>query len=261
MSAWRPPRGGRPFSRPALEQWLASPRGRELLTLEQRELGRVLAEIFGRHVLQIGSWGRGNELLGGAETLHQAVLGTIGDFGAAALTETERLPIAAKTVDAVVLPHTLEFTHSPHNLLREANRILTDRGRLFVMGFNPWGMWGLRQRLGLRYRAFPTGARFYSVGRLCDWLELGGPPGGRRLLTHRGAPLRCRVPLERAAFRRRTLERGEPDAPVRGNLPAQRTQARTADEFRRPRATGTGATAGGRRGAGRATRRRAAVAR
>lgn len=172
MSAWRPPRGGRPFSRPALEQWLASPRGRELLTLEQRELGRVLAEIFGRHVLQIGSWGRGNELLGGAETLHQAVLGTIGDFGAAALTETERLPIAAKTVDAVVLPHTLEFTHSPHNLLREANRILTDRGRLFVMGFNPWGMWGLRQRLGLRYRAFPTGARFYSVGRLCDWLEL-----------------------------------------------------------------------------------------
>lgn len=172
MSAWRPPQGGRPFSRLALDRWLASPRGRELIALEQRELSRMLPDIFGRHVLQVGSWGRGEQLLECAETLHRAVLGTVGDFGAAALTETERLPIAAKTVDAVVLPHTLEFTHTPHNLLREATRILTDRGRLFVIGFNPWGTWGLRQRLGLRYRAFPAGARFYSVGRLCDWLEL-----------------------------------------------------------------------------------------
>ncbi len=172
MSSWRPPQGGRPLSRQALDLWLGSPRGREQLALEQRELGRVLPEIFGRHVLQIGSWGRGNQMIEGAETLHQAVLGTVNDFGAAALTETERLPIAAKTVDAVVLPHTLEFTHTPHNLLREANRILTDRGRLFVVGFNPWGIWGLRQRMGLRYRAFPSGARFYSVSRLCDWLEL-----------------------------------------------------------------------------------------
>ena len=172
MSAWRPPQGGRPFSRQALESWLGSARGRELLSLECGELGRVLPEIFGRHVVQIGSWGRGDELLTCAETLHRAVLGTVGDFGASALTETERLPIASKSVDAVVLPHTLEFTVSPHNLLREANRILTDRGRLFVMGFNPWGAMGLRQRLGLSHRAFPNGARFYSVGRLCDWLEL-----------------------------------------------------------------------------------------
>jgi SAM-dependent methyltransferase len=172
VSTRRSPQGGRPFSRQALESWLNSTRGRELLALECRELARVLPEIFGRHVLQIGSWGRGNELLRCAETLHHAVLGTVSEFGANALTETERLPIAAKTVDAVVLPHTLEFTGSPHNLLREANRILTDRGRLFVVGFNPWGAMGLRQRLGLRHRAFPHGARFYSVGRLCDWLEL-----------------------------------------------------------------------------------------
>ena len=172
MSAWRPPQGGRPFSRHALELWLRSPRGRELLALERQEMGRMLPDIFGRHVLQIGSWGRDDELLQKAETLHQAVLGSVADFGAAAVTEVERLPVAAKTVDAIVLPHTLEFTPSPHNLLREANRILTDRGRLFIMGFSPWGVWGTRQRLGLRYRAFPHGAHFYSVGRLCDWLEL-----------------------------------------------------------------------------------------
>lgn len=172
MSAWRPPRGGRPFSRTTLEAWTGSARGRHLLEMEQRELARVLPDVFGRHVLQIGNWGHGDDLLRCSETLHRAVLGTVQEFGASALTEVERLPIAAKTVDAVVLPHTLEFTASPHNLLREANRILTDRGRLFVFGFNPWGALGLRQRLGLPYRALPEGARFYSVGRLCDWLEL-----------------------------------------------------------------------------------------
>lgn len=172
MSLPRTPLGGRPLSRHALELWLRSPRGRRVLDLECKEVSRVLPEVFGRHVLQIGSWGLDDRLLRSAETLHHAVLGTVPDFGAAALVEPERLPIAPKSVDAVLLPHTLEFTRSPHNLLREANRVLSDRGRLFVLGFNPVGTWGLRQRLGLRYRAFPEGARFYSVSRLSDWLEL-----------------------------------------------------------------------------------------
>lgn len=158
------------MSRAALGQWLASPRARQFIDLERREVARVLPEVFGRHVLQIGSWGEG--LLQSAETLHRAILGTVADPGAAALIESDRLPVAAQSVDAVLLPHTLEFSLSPHHLLREVNRVLTDRGRLFVLGFNPWGGWGMRQRIGLRDRAFPGGARFYSAGRLCDWLEL-----------------------------------------------------------------------------------------
>jgi SAM-dependent methyltransferase len=172
MSSWRPHRGGRPFTRDALGLWLRSPRGLRLLQTEAREVKRVLPDIFGRCILQVGSWGRGDQLLEACETLHHAILGTVPDFGAGLVTEPERLPVADRAVDGVLLPHTLEFTRSPHNLLREASRILTDRGRLFVLGFNPWGTWGLRQRLGLRYRAFPPGARFYSVGRVCDWLEL-----------------------------------------------------------------------------------------
>lgn len=164
--------GGRPLSRYNLELWLRSPRGRRLLALEEHEIRRVLPEVFGRHVLQIGSWGRGDQLLKSSETLHSAVLGTVANFGAQALAKPEHLPVLSKSVDAVLLPHTLEFAHSPHNVLREADRILTDRGRLFVLGFNPWGGWILRQRLGLRDRAFPPAGRFYGVGRLCDWLQL-----------------------------------------------------------------------------------------
>lgn len=173
MMPWNPNRrSGRPLNRYTLSLWLRSPRGRRLLELEERELRRVLPEVFGRHVLQIGSWGRGDELLASSETLHRAVLGTVANLGAQALGEPEQLPVMSKSVDAVVLPHTLEFAHSPHNVLREAARVLTDRGRLFVLGFSPVGAWVLRQRIGLAYRAFPAPARYYGVGRLCDWLEL-----------------------------------------------------------------------------------------
>tara|TARA_R110000787_G_scaffold55454_2_gene128055 strand:+ start:425 stop:1210 length:786 start_codon:yes stop_codon:yes gene_type:complete len=172
MNTRRQGNTGRPFSRQSLAQWLDSPRGKQLISLEGEELGRMLPEIFGRHLLQIGSWGRDRQLLGKCETRHHAVIGSVEGYGEAARIQAECLPIAGKSVDAVVLAHCLEFSNAPHNILREANRILTDRGRIYILGFNPWGIWGARQRLGLRYRAFPVGARFYSVGRMCDWLEL-----------------------------------------------------------------------------------------
>jgi SAM-dependent methyltransferase len=166
----RPPR--RPFNRYTLSLWLRSPRGRRQLDLEASELRRVLPEVFGRHLLQIGSWGHGDELLKSAETLHHAVLGNVSDFGAQALAQPEELPVASKSVDGIVLPHTLEFARSPHNVLREAARVLNDRGRLFVIGFNPLGGWVVRQRVGLTDRAFPPPVRYYGIGRLADWLEL-----------------------------------------------------------------------------------------
>jgi SAM-dependent methyltransferase len=162
--------GGQPLSRYTLMLWQRSPRGRRLQALEERELRRVLPDLFGRHILQIGNWGSGQRLLASSDMLHRAVLGTVS--GAQTLAQPEQLPILDRSVDAVLLPHTLEFSRSPHNVLREVSRVLTDRGRVVILGFNPYSAWGLRERLGLRYRAFPPGARFYSVGRLYDWLSL-----------------------------------------------------------------------------------------
>lgn len=169
ISAGKP---GKSLDRHALQRWQQSPRAQRLMAQEVHEVGRVLPDLFGRHLLQIGSWCDSGELLATSEMLHRAVLGTVPGLGAQALIEAERLPLAAKSVDAVLLAHSLEFARSPQSVLREINRVLSDRGRLLVLGFNPWSVWGLRQRLGLRYRAFPTGARFVRAGRLHDWLEL-----------------------------------------------------------------------------------------
>ncbi|MGQ3057161.1 MAG: class I SAM-dependent methyltransferase [Nevskia sp.] len=164
--------GGQPFNRQALNAWLASPRGKRLLAIEESELARVLPNLF-RHCLQIGNWG-GQRLLASADMLHRAVIGSFVDSGGGtqAVIHPESLPILDNSVDAVLLPHTLEFSPAPHNLLREVDRVLTDRGRLMIIGFNPWSLWGLRRLLGLGHRAFPRGARFHGTGRIGDWLEL-----------------------------------------------------------------------------------------
>lgn len=162
------------LTRAGLESWIRSPRGRRLLAIEERELRSVLPDFFGRHLLQIGSWGRGQRLLRGGEMLHNAVLGTVPGLAARGLIEAERLPLLSKSVDAILLPHTLEYSSSPHELLREVSRVLTDRGRLIVLGFNPWSFWSLRGRVGLRPRALPPGGWHLGTGRLSDWLRLLG---------------------------------------------------------------------------------------
>src|SRR3546814_17811306 len=94
-------------------------------------------------------------------------LGTAIGGNASAVIDPEHLPLPARSVDALILPHTLEFSSSPHTVLRETARVLNDRGRLFVLGYSPWGWPAWRERLGLRPRGFPSGARFYraKIGR------------------------------------------------------------------------------------------------
>lgn len=172
MLTFRHLRRGRVLDRHGLERWSQSASGQRLLALEVEELQRQLPDVFGRHLLQIGNWAGGAALLSGAETLHRAVLGTLNDGAAAAIIDPQHLPLPAKSVDAVLLPHTLEFCASPHAVLREASRVLNDRGKLFILGFSPFGLRAWRHRLGLRGKVFPPGAHFYGAQRLADWLQV-----------------------------------------------------------------------------------------
>jgi SAM-dependent methyltransferase len=70
------------------------------------------------------------------------------------------------------LPHTLDFNSNPHQVLREAERILIPEGRIIITGFNPWSIWGI-YKLILQHRGkIPWCAQFISPFRLQDWLRL-----------------------------------------------------------------------------------------
>ena len=92
------------------------------------------------------------------------------------LAEADALPIAAESIDLVILAHALDFSASPQLVLREAARVLEPEGRLVLTAFNPLGLWWLRQRfVSLGARPYlPTRTMPISVFRLRDWFALLG---------------------------------------------------------------------------------------
>ena len=170
-----------------LRAWYAKYPGIWLQEQEQSLLEGALTDLFGYHILQIGLNNERNCLnvsriphrmvmdvefphtgqrLGADQTNEQ-----IADFVNA---EPEYIPISADSLDVLVLSHTLEFCANPHQVLREADRILIPEGNVVILGFNPWGLWMLwRVLFGWRKKA-PWCGRFVSVARLKDWLQLLG---------------------------------------------------------------------------------------
>lgn len=151
--------------------WLATPLGRRCLANEQRLMRHALERVFGEQLLQIGAWGPRNTFLRHARTQRRALIdwrtGVAADF----ICDPEQLAVASDSVDAVLLPHTLERAASPHALLREVDRVLRPDGHLIVLSFAPGGLWGLRHLLSAR--GYPQGRdRVIREGRLRDWLEL-----------------------------------------------------------------------------------------
>ena len=174
-----------------MAQWLATPAGRYLLAWEQHHLDLAVADLFGFHALQVGlpeldalrnnrmphRWVASDEpngIVDGPESMPWAAVALHLDYDA--------LPFDTASLDLVVLPHTLELAHDPHQTLREVERVLRPEGRVVVVGFNPTSLWGLRQKLGRMRRGIglgrqqplflPPSGEFLGYRRLRDWLQL-----------------------------------------------------------------------------------------
>ena len=153
------------------DRWLDTPLGQRCLQAEQRLVRQALEQAFGEQFLQIGLWGEEDSFAQFARTQRTTLVDWRPLPAAQALSDTHALAIATGSVDAVLLPHTLELAPSPHALLREVDRILRADGRVVVLSFNPNGLWGLRQIASSR--GYPPGHRRPMLeSRLGDWLKL-----------------------------------------------------------------------------------------
>ena len=82
-----------------------------------------------------------------------------------------KLPVESDSIDAMLLPHTLDFSDRPHEILREVDRVLRADGHIVILGFKPAGLWGLRRLVP--GAGMPPGADYLiSDRRLRDWLKL-----------------------------------------------------------------------------------------
>lgn len=157
-----------------MRAWFARLPGSDLVQQELRIMQRLLPRMFGYHIVQIGA-AAAKPYYSDSPISHRMLLQVEDEGrmdGTSLQCSTDALPILAESMDVVMLPHTLEFTATPHKLLRECERILIEEGYLIIIGFNPWSLCGL-WRLFLSWRGLPPwNGHFYSHKRIHDWLSL-----------------------------------------------------------------------------------------
>jgi SAM-dependent methyltransferase len=153
-----------------LQEWLTTPLGQYLLEKEQAYLDDVTPDIFGFHAMQLGM--PEVDLLRESRIAHRVRIAAADRPDVYA--KCHELPLATHSIDMVLLPHVLEFAAEPHAILREVDRVMMPEGRLVIVGFNPWSLWGLRSSVGFSRNDYPWNGRFVSLPRVKDWLALLG---------------------------------------------------------------------------------------
>jgi SAM-dependent methyltransferase len=184
------------MERPPIADWFDSPLGQHTLACEQAYFDSEVADVFGFNAFQLGlprfDFLRANRMPMRCRIAAEGDVRVRGDF--------EQLPILASCADLVLLPHVLEFSDNPHQVLREVSRVLMPEGHVIVAGFNPWSLWGTPGLIGKDRAEFPWNGQFIALPRLKDWMALLGIEiaGGR--MCGYIPPLRSEKWIRRLAF-------------------------------------------------------------
>lgn len=139
------------------------------MSCEQVFFDSSVTDIFGFNALQLGL-PQHNLLRCSRIPLH---IKAGKETGVKLWLEAEELPFETGSIDLVLLPHILEFSTHPHQILREVERVLRPEGSVIISGFNPLSLWGVRRALGQKTE-YPWRGNFISVLRVKDWLALLG---------------------------------------------------------------------------------------
>ncbi|HVC28286.1 MAG TPA: methyltransferase domain-containing protein [Gammaproteobacteria bacterium] len=154
-----------------LNSWFERRMGAYLLRQERVMLREVLPTVFGYFLVQAGAWGPAGELLESSAIRARFMLDQQYAAGIQICALPGDLPFSSDSVDALLLPHTLEHSKDPARILREAERVLMGEGHLIVLGFHPWGLWAMQQRFNV---ATPWAGDYVGAGRLREWLTVLG---------------------------------------------------------------------------------------
>lgn len=158
----------------ALENWFQTPLGRQLLREEQRILEKELSCMFGYHLMQL-SINRRIELFQDSRICHCFAIGAgspSADSKVATYGSMDALPLEDESVDVTILHHVLEFSHNPHQVLREASRVTIPRGYIIIFGFNPISTMGMIKPFAQLFSSSPIWKRnSLRKARITDWLQ------------------------------------------------------------------------------------------
>lgn len=157
-----------------MNEWYQQQPGSWLMPLERAQIATVLRKIRGEYLVQLGG---SSDLLHTTDSivccrfyLHENHGNQLTPDVRANFSE---LPLLSDSVDIVVLIHILEFADYPVQILEEVYRTLIPGGRLIILGFNPWSLWGLKKTL-TREKQFPWKGKYWSRAQVSQWLRSYG---------------------------------------------------------------------------------------
>lgn len=157
----------------SLLHWYEISPGNQIWHELERELQNLLSDSFGYHGLWIGPSPSAFSPEEYSRVRHHVRM-LCGHEGASLDADAEALPLQAESVDLVVLIHALEFSHDPHQLLREVDRILVPEGNLLIIHFDPVSWYGLFRLALFWKKRIPWLLPFYTGFRVRDWMSLLG---------------------------------------------------------------------------------------
>lgn len=207
---------------PTLSDWFRTSKGEYVLAWEQAQYDNAVEDVFGFNAVQVGLPGV-DFLRESRIALRFAIGPGSGEGDAPLLADPCHLPLATHSIDLLVLPHVLEFSANPHQILREVERVLMPEGQVIISGFNPLSLWGLKGMFG--GAEHPWCGNFIGLFRLRDWLTLLG-------FELNGGRFGCYAPpfnqarwLQRFSFMERAGDRWWP---IAGGVYVVRAVKRTA---------------------------------
>ena len=188
-----------------MHDWLMTPVGQYILGWEENHFQTLSADIFGFNAVQIGfpeintlqenrmtnRWYT-HPFMPESEIRRMQETGHFSEPDSDSVRislvhDIDELPFASESVDLIVLPHAFEFARSPHQILREVDRVLIPEGQVIISGFNPASLWGIRQHFQpvVRQPFFAGICRVFEPvppERLAETAELRNQPRLFRLL-------------------------------------------------------------------------------
>ncbi len=157
-----------------LEQWYETALGRYVYAAETDLLSEHLQSSFGYYLVQLGGL-HALQALKASVIRHHICCTSSMESGTEDLSlrcDFSQLPFGDNSIDSFVLPHTLELSRDPEKIIAEVGRALIPEGTLFILGFNPAGIFSAEKIIRSALRpCLPWDLPWRRIGLLRRWLQ------------------------------------------------------------------------------------------
>jgi SAM-dependent methyltransferase len=173
-----------------IADWFESSMGKQVVQAETAIIDELLEEMFGYHILQLSV--QQADLCTKSPIQHRMKAAMFNVVDADLTAFPDALPFESDCIDVLISHHFLDFSDRPQDLVREFSRVVLPGGRLILVGFNPYSLWGLTRLLMPWGHSIPWNSRFLAPDRLMDWLNILNFRIDRAIYSEYGLPFKGR---------------------------------------------------------------------